>query len=122
MFLDYTCTRNAQNVVDLFCEYFQGVYVRDNLQKDFVVDSGVKDSSTFLLIQLEEETVKQGILALTGRTTRVWVDNYLSETIYCHSGVPQGSHPCPLFFIADINDVLDIFENFRAFTYADDLK
>jgi hypothetical protein len=64
MFLDNTCTRNAQNVVDLFCEYFQGVYVRDNLQKDFVVDSGVKDSSTFLLIQLEEETVKQGILAL----------------------------------------------------------
>jgi ribonucleases P/MRP protein subunit RPP40 len=59
---------------------------------------------------------------LTGRTQRVWVDNYLSETIYCHSGVPQGSLLGPLFFIANINDVLDIFENVRVLVYADDLK
>jgi hypothetical protein len=32
--------------------------------------------------------------------------------------VPQGSHLGSLFFIADINDVLGIFEN----AYADDLK
>jgi hypothetical protein len=36
--------------------------------------------------------------------------------------VPQGSHPGTLFFIADINDLLDIFENFRVLAYADDLK
>jgi hypothetical protein len=49
---------------------------------------------------------------LTGRTQRVRVGDYLSETIYCrHSGVPKGSHLGLLFFIADINDVLDIFEN-----------
>jgi hypothetical protein len=47
-------------------------------------------------------------------------DDYLSETIYCHSGVPQGSHLCPLFFIADINDMLDIFENVLG--NADELK
>jgi Reverse transcriptase (RNA-dependent DNA polymerase) len=48
--------------------------------------------------------------------------DYLSETIYCHSGVSQSSHVGPLFFIADINDMLDIFENVRVFAYADDLK
>jgi hypothetical protein len=47
---------------------------------------------------------------LTGRTQRVRVGDYLSETIYCHSGV---------FFIAY---VLDIFENVGVLAYADDLK
>jgi hypothetical protein len=46
---------------------------------------------------------------LIGRTQRIRVGDYLSETIYCHSGVLQGSHLGPLFFIADINDLLDIF-------------
>jgi hypothetical protein len=52
---------------------------------------------------------------LTLGTQRVRVGNYLSETIYCHSGVPQGSHLDALFFIADINDVLDIVENIKVF-------
>jgi hypothetical protein len=55
---------------------------------------------------------------LTGRTQRVRVGDYLSESIYCHSSVPQGSHLGPFFFIADINDVLDIFENVRVLAYA----
>jgi hypothetical protein len=37
---------------------------------------------------------------LTGRTQHVRVGENLSEMIYCHLG--------PLFFIADINDVLVI--------------
>jgi hypothetical protein len=36
--------------------------------------------------------------------------------------VPKGTHLGPFFFIADINDVLDIFENVRVLAYADDLK
>jgi hypothetical protein len=48
-----------------------------------------------------------------GRTRRVRVGNYLFETIYCHSDVLQGCHLGPMFFIADINDALDIFENVR---------
>jgi hypothetical protein len=43
---------------------------------------------------------------LTGGTQRVRASDYFSETIYCHSGVPQGSHVGTLFFIADTNDVL----------------
>jgi hypothetical protein len=57
---------------------------------------------------------------LTGRTQRV--GDYLSETIYCHFSVPQGSHLGHLFLLADINDVLDIFENVGVLAYADDLK
>jgi hypothetical protein len=59
---------------------------------------------------------------LTGRTQRVRVGDYLSEMIYCHSGVPQASHLVPLVSIADINDVLNIFENVVVLAYADDLK
>jgi hypothetical protein len=59
---------------------------------------------------------------LTSRIQRLRVGDYLFETIFCHSGVPQGSHLDPLLFILDINDVLDIFENVRVLAYADDLK
>jgi hypothetical protein len=59
---------------------------------------------------------------LTSRTQRVRIGDCLSETIYCHSGVPQGSHLGPLFFIADINVELDLFENVKVLAYADDLK
>jgi hypothetical protein len=59
---------------------------------------------------------------LIGPTQPVWVGDHLSETIYCHSGVSQECHLGPLFFIADINDVLDIFENVMVLVYADDLK
>jgi hypothetical protein len=59
---------------------------------------------------------------LTNQPQRVWVGDYLSETIYCYSGVVQGSHLGHLIYIADINDVLGIFENFRVLAYADDLK
>jgi hypothetical protein len=48
-----TCARNTQEIANLFGEYFQGVYsvyVRDDSQADFVVDDGVEDSSTVMLI------------------------------------------------------------------------
>jgi hypothetical protein len=64
MFLGDACARSAQEIADLFGDYFQGVYVSDSSQEDFVVDDGVEDSFAVLLIQLEEETVEKGILAL----------------------------------------------------------
>jgi hypothetical protein len=50
MFLGYVCAQNAQEIADLSGDYFLGVYVRDNSQKDFIVDDGVEDSSTVWLI------------------------------------------------------------------------
>jgi hypothetical protein len=59
---------------------------------------------------------------LTGRTQRVRLKDYLSESIQCHSGVLQGSHLGPIFFILDINGAFDLFENVSLLGYADDLK
>jgi hypothetical protein len=56
---------------------------------------------------------------LTGRVQRAKLDDFLSETVYCHSGVRQASHLGPLFFI---DKVLRIFEHISALGYADDLK
>jgi hypothetical protein len=71
MFLGNTCARNAQEIANLFGEYFQGVYVRDDdSQEDLVVDDGVEDSSIVSLIQLQEVTVEQGILSLD--TQKPW--------------------------------------------------
>jgi hypothetical protein len=64
MFLGDACARNTQEIADLFGKYFQGVYVRDNSQENFVVDGGVEDSSTVSLIQLKEETVEQDIFVM----------------------------------------------------------
>jgi Reverse transcriptase (RNA-dependent DNA polymerase) len=59
---------------------------------------------------------------LTDHTQRVKLEDFLSEEIQCHSGVPQGSHLGPLLFITDINEVFESFENVRALGFADDLK
>jgi hypothetical protein len=59
---------------------------------------------------------------LTGRTQRVKLENYLSESIQCHSGVPQGSDLELIFFILDINRALDLFESVSLLGYAGDLK
>jgi hypothetical protein len=42
---------------------------------------------------------------LTGRTQRVKLDDFLSEVIYSHSRVPQGSHLGPLFFINNVDEI-----------------
>jgi hypothetical protein len=48
MFLGDTCTRDAQEIANLFGVHFQAVYVRDDPQ----------------MIQIMEKTVEQGILAI----------------------------------------------------------
>jgi hypothetical protein len=56
------------------------------------------------------------------RTQRVKLKNYLSESIQCHFGIPQGNHLGPIFFILDINGASDLFENVSVLGYADNLK
>jgi hypothetical protein len=51
---------------------------------------------------------------LTGRT-RVELEDYLSESIQCHSGVLQKSYFRPIFSILDIKRALNLFENVSVF-------
>jgi hypothetical protein len=48
--------------------------------------------------------------------------SHMGTPPYCHSGVLQSSHLGPLFVVAGINDMLDIFGNVGVLAYADDLK
>jgi hypothetical protein len=42
--------------------------------------------------------------------------------IQCYSGVPQGCHLGPLFFITNMSDEFNIFQNVWALGFADGLK
>jgi hypothetical protein len=42
--------------------------------------------------------------------TTCQIDDYLSESIQCYSGVPQRSHLEPIFFILEINGALDLWK------------
>jgi hypothetical protein len=59
---------------------------------------------------------------LSGRTQRYRLDNFLSDVIYCHSGVSQCSHFEPLFFINNVDEMFRIFQYVFALSYADSLK
>ena len=52
----------------------------------------------------------------------VVVNGYQSEPFTATSGVPQGSHLGPLFFIIYINNIKECFSNTKFLLYADDLK
>lgn len=59
---------------------------------------------------------------LHGRYSHVVVNGDQSATFECTSGVPQGSHLGPLFFVLFINNIVDCFANSEPFMFADDLK
>jgi hypothetical protein len=59
---------------------------------------------------------------LTGHNQCIRFDDFLSDVIYCHSGVPQGSHLSLLFFINNVDEVFRIFQLVFSLGYANDLK
>jgi hypothetical protein len=62
-------------------------------------------------------------LPFNDRSDTINVSNWRGLfVIQCHSGVPQGSHLGPIFFILNIDGALDIFKNVSVLGYADDLK
>jgi hypothetical protein len=68
MFLGGACLRNAQEIADLFGEYFQCVNVKNNSQEGFVVDGVFEDSST---VSLEEETVQRALWLWSRKKARI---------------------------------------------------
>lgn len=59
---------------------------------------------------------------LSNRVQSVCVNNCVSRSINVVSGVPQGSHLGPLFFVLFINDLPDCIQHSELVLYADDAK
>lgn len=80
-----------------------------------------------LIERLAEVGVCQGLLRwvwsyISNRSQIVSVNGFQSNTFSVSSGVPQGSHLGPLFFIIYINDIAKCFHHTMFLLYADDLK
>lgn len=59
---------------------------------------------------------------LSDRTQQVKFRSSISDVIYANSGVPQGSHLGPLFFILFINELPTILKFSQILMFADDVK
>jgi hypothetical protein len=58
----------------------------------------------------------------SGRTQRIRMGDCVSRDLLVTSGVPQGSHLKPLYFIWFVNEIAQIFEYVRVVFHADDIK
>lgn len=59
---------------------------------------------------------------LCNRTYSVIFRSQVSSSYVANSGVPQGSHLGPLFFIISINDIVQHIRSSKILIYADDIK
>ncbi|XP_044755018.1 uncharacterized protein LOC123313971 [Coccinella septempunctata] len=113
-----------------FTEYLCGS-LDDRSQVDVIYTDFEKafDKVSHLLLsrRLAEVGVTGNLLRwlssyIRNRSQYVVINGECSDTFYCTSGVPQGSHLGPLLFIIYINGLKGCFRYCEFLLYADDLK
>jgi hypothetical protein len=92
-----------------------------NLVIDDTKDGNQVDGVGFLL-DVNNFCCVLTCLRILKDTTQVKHNDFLSESVHCHSGVPQGSYLRPWSFIDDADEVLRIFEHVSALGCTDDMK
>jgi hypothetical protein len=122
--------RSTQTNLAYFSDFLH-THVDRNLQVDVLYTDFEKAFDKINLTKLLEKLKKIGIGGkllelmksyLSDRKMRVILNGCFSREFTATSGVPQGSHLGPLFFIIYLNDIADIFKSSKFIAYADDLK
>ena len=108
------------------CEVMENQEQMDCIYTDFS-KAFDKISHNHLVKRLAEVGVCAGLLGwvwsyICNRKQIVVVNGFHSEPFEATSGVPQGSHLGPLFFIVYTNNIIECFKNSKFLLYADDLK
>nr|CAH7748267.1 unnamed protein product [Callosobruchus chinensis] len=110
-------------------------FVSDAIDRNIQVDAVYTDFSkafdrvnhNLLLSKLIEVGVRSSLVKwvssyLHNREFFVSINGHKSHLVTPSSGVPQGSHLGPLFFVIFINDIAGCFNHSQFLLYADDLK
>ena len=122
--------RSLETNLFLFMEYIHA-HLDSRIQVDAIYTDFSKAfdkiSHNILLARLAEVGVSGTLLDwiqsyLTGRSQFVQIQGFCSDRFAPTSGVPQGSHLGPLFFIVYINKIRSCFQHCNILLYADDLK
>lgn len=112
-----------QNKLTRALEDFKQV---DSIYTDFSKAFDQVDHLTFLhrLYSLGFDTafVQWVQSFLSDQQQRVRIGSFQSDPINVTSGVPQGGHCSPLFFILFMNSIFECFQNSDGLAFADDLK
>ena len=122
--------RSLETNLFMFCEYLH-CHMDKRIQVDAVYTDFSKAfdkiSHNVLLSRLAEVGVGGNLLRwvesyVKNRSQYVSVQGFCSKSFVTTSGVPQGSHLGPLFFIIYINKITSCFHHSDFLLYADDLK